>query len=199
MSTKSQKVTIVGPNLRDQSKGGFHVHAAGCADLKHYGRNGKFGGEVDEYSTIDATSKKECVEFVYADHIDEGMSYESGRDDLYFMPCCRDLPEYDAEDTVEDDEEAVEEADAKEDKLADELAALGVYLVSQKDEARQEALDAIEAAREQLNQLEEELRYSSDEDLVASPLNGRLDTLDAGKVFRAYGTTTQLVEFDKRA
>jgi hypothetical protein len=27
------KLTIVGPNLLDQSKGDFHVHAAGCADL----------------------------------------------------------------------------------------------------------------------------------------------------------------------
>jgi hypothetical protein len=29
----AMQVTICGPNLRDQSKGSFHVHAADCADL----------------------------------------------------------------------------------------------------------------------------------------------------------------------
>lgn len=92
------KVSICGPNLRDQSKGQFHVHAADCGDLKHY-CDGKFGGEdpweVEVKSRLDA-----CAE-LYADHLtDYGLTEEDAEgqamlkdwlSDLWFAPCCKEL------------------------------------------------------------------------------------------------------------
>jgi len=60
MST-TQHVVIVGPNLRDQSKGEFHVHAAGCADLK---RNRNLKHE-NQSMTLEAGSLVEIVDYVY--------------------------------------------------------------------------------------------------------------------------------------
>lgn len=83
------KVKIHGPNLRDQSKGQFHVHEASCQD------NGKvaymFGG--DGGWEIEAESKADATEAVYECQLMEGANYASCRDDLYFMPCCDGLPE----------------------------------------------------------------------------------------------------------
>lgn len=115
----AQSVTICGPNLYDQSKGEFHVHAAGCADLVRHARR------EPEYAngwTIEATSREDIVRAIYADHIEEAErenawvkthpeemeSYPQNvheqllsgvlvdwrtYDDLYIFPCVHNLPD----------------------------------------------------------------------------------------------------------
>lgn len=84
------KVTVCGPNLRDQSKGTFHVHAAGCADLK---RGARKDIAYRDGWTIDAETRVDVAEDVY----DNGIMQEdeTGADylfDFYFFPCCAALP-----------------------------------------------------------------------------------------------------------
>lgn len=85
---KTTTVVIVGPNLQGgaQRKGAFHVHAAGCADLRHYGEGRKFGGDTGW--DVEVSSRREIVEEIYADHIAEnpGASWED-YDDLHVAPC----------------------------------------------------------------------------------------------------------------
>lgn len=85
------KVTICGPNLRDQSKGQLHVHAAGCGDLQ--------AAREPEYRhgwTIDADSEKEVVINCYPpedfDYDENSSDYHAYREDIYFFPCCDGLP-----------------------------------------------------------------------------------------------------------
>lgn len=80
------QVTICGPNLRDQSKGTFHVHAAGCGDLVRHARR------EPEYSngwTVEVSSRREIVEAIYSDHMDEERGeiehYKSHPDDAARM------------------------------------------------------------------------------------------------------------------
>lgn len=90
------KIEIVGPNLVDQSKGSFHVHAAGCADLNkrqyHSNRN------IEQYLwIIEAESQQEIVEEVYSDFLptnDDGepTTWLDYADDVYIFPCVK-LPE----------------------------------------------------------------------------------------------------------
>lgn len=80
----TQTVTIVGPNLRDQSKGTFHVHAAGCADLT---RNRNLRGE--QTMTINASSLEGIAANVYEDIIAENDG-NTGADylgEFHFAPC----------------------------------------------------------------------------------------------------------------
>jgi hypothetical protein len=82
-------VKIHGPNLLDQSKGQFRVHTSDCRD------NDRVAGSDYPWS-IDVSSKYDVVVAVYGDILDEDSdSYESCRDDIYFEPCCSDLPEED--------------------------------------------------------------------------------------------------------
>jgi hypothetical protein len=95
------RITICGPNLNDQNKGQFHVHAAGCGDLKHYGPGRKLGGEDGGWE-IEVDSRLDASAAVYADHLsDHGLSTADAegtamlRDwlsDFHFAPCCADLP-----------------------------------------------------------------------------------------------------------
>lgn len=80
-----QRVTIVGPNLRDQSRGDFHVHAAGCADLA---RDPNLRRE-DQSWTIDAASRFGVAEAIYEDIIAEnpGSSAADYVGTLHFAPC----------------------------------------------------------------------------------------------------------------
>ncbi len=82
-------VTIIGPNLRDQSKGSFHVHAAGCADIvKMSRRDPEFAHGWD----MEASTREEVAGEVYADMIDEsGATPESYVSDFHFAPCCASL------------------------------------------------------------------------------------------------------------
>jgi hypothetical protein len=84
-------VTIFGPNLSSQAqqKGDMHVHAADCADCKHYGPGRKFGGE-DKGWTIDATSCKSIVLDIYPpDEFDYDEENWGDYDDLYTAPCIK--------------------------------------------------------------------------------------------------------------
>ena len=93
-------VVICGPNLRDQSKGQFHVHAAGCGDLKHYGSSGKFGGEDGGWS-IQADTKLDVSTEIHCDILsDYGLTPEDdeGKDmlrdwlsDVWFAPCVKGM------------------------------------------------------------------------------------------------------------
>lgn len=87
-------VTIYGPNLRDQTRGTFHVHAAGCAHGKHYGPGTKFGGD-DAGLPLEADSATAVVEFIYADQLaehDGDVKPADWLDDFHFAPCARALP-----------------------------------------------------------------------------------------------------------
>lgn len=82
------KVTIAGPNLRDQSKGSFHVHAAGCADIaKAAARDPEF--RPGRAWTFDVVDRLEVSEAVYGDIIEEnGDTPANYLGDFYFAPCC---------------------------------------------------------------------------------------------------------------
>lgn len=85
------RVTICGPNLRDQSKGDFHVHAAGCADLR---RGAAREPEYRHGWTIDASSRESVAGEVYADIIAEnpGSTAADYVETMHFFPCCGELP-----------------------------------------------------------------------------------------------------------
>jgi hypothetical protein len=89
-------ITVCGPNLRDQSKGQFHVHAADCADLVKHARREP---EYRHGWTVDVPSVMEAVVELYADMLDERYPEDEWGDhwqeynDLYFFPCCKSLPE----------------------------------------------------------------------------------------------------------
>lgn len=85
------RVAIFGPNLHDESKGSFHVHAADCTDRANYGPAGRYGGEYGAW-VLDAASKRDVVEHVYDAQLAEGSDYESCSDDIWFAPCLQ-LPE----------------------------------------------------------------------------------------------------------
>ena len=79
------QVTICGPNLNDQSNGSFHVHAADCADLK---RGAQREPAYRDGWTIEAATRDEVGDEIYADHIDEGsMEPGEGTSDCHFFPC----------------------------------------------------------------------------------------------------------------
>jgi hypothetical protein len=83
-------VSIAGPNLLDQSKGTFNVHAAGCGDIK---RSRDIAFRSDHLLTEDVQSRVEVAELIY----DNGIMQEdeTGADylfDFWFAPCCATLP-----------------------------------------------------------------------------------------------------------
>lgn len=79
-------VVVVGPNLRNQDKGDFHVHAKGCADL----HRDPVVRREDQSFVIEVESKLDVVEAVYPpeefgyDPAEEAGDYLS---DIYFAPC----------------------------------------------------------------------------------------------------------------
>lgn len=81
------RVSICGPNLRDQSKGQFHVHAANCTDLT---RNIRREPEYRNGWEMDAASRVEVCDAIYPP---EDFECESGDylDDLHFFPCTKGL------------------------------------------------------------------------------------------------------------
>jgi hypothetical protein len=91
-------VRVCGPNLFDQSKGTFHVHADGCQDLRKYGPEYKGkdakGGDLNGNRGMlieDATFDKVVTE-TYADQIAEDPlgDWEDYFRDFWFAPCCYD-------------------------------------------------------------------------------------------------------------
>jgi hypothetical protein len=90
---ETQSVTIIGPNLRDQSKGSFHVHATGCADIARMAHRDPAYRDADW--SMEATCRDAVVLEVYSDMIEHNdcEPIEGYRDDLHFFPCCADLPQ----------------------------------------------------------------------------------------------------------
>ena len=84
---------VYGPNLGDQSRGTFHVHADGCG---HQAPTELFGDPAPGWA-ITVDSRAQVALEVYGDQIREGASYESCRTDIWFAVCCHALPEGDAE------------------------------------------------------------------------------------------------------
>lgn len=95
------KLTILGPNLPDQSKGTFHVHTADCADLKRgqYRMVSRFERHTEEHN-----SQRSVVEWMYGPA--GGSFYEETwgddipadawthyQDEFWFAPCTKELPE----------------------------------------------------------------------------------------------------------
>jgi hypothetical protein len=84
-------VIVCGPNLIDQSKGQFHVHTAGCADLTRSNEPSYYSGWP-----IEAQSKVEVVEWIYEDIIAENPGHKATdhayMSDVHFFPCTAELP-----------------------------------------------------------------------------------------------------------
>lgn len=84
-------VNIIGPNLRDQSKGSYHVHAAECADIARRYRD-EDGATPEE--AIECASRCDAAAHIY----DNGIMEENGDGpeaylfDFHFAPCCASLP-----------------------------------------------------------------------------------------------------------
>lgn len=89
-------VKIAGPNLRDQSKGQFHVHASGCGDLVRGCRSEPEYTRADE---LDIVAWQAVVGFIYGDIVDEHVAEGEDQEqvlsdllgDIHFFPCCKEL------------------------------------------------------------------------------------------------------------
>lgn len=83
------KVSIHGPNLADQSRGQYVVHAADSPDnatVRH------FGGERVDPFTFDAVSREQCALAIYEDQIEGGeCDIETALADIHFGPSCSEL------------------------------------------------------------------------------------------------------------
>jgi hypothetical protein len=87
-----QELTILGPNLPREAKATFHVHAAGCADMKrgwlgrHTARDGGWNMHARCLVDVEAT--------VYDFAPDENEDYKLGDylSEFHFAPCVH-LPE----------------------------------------------------------------------------------------------------------
>lgn len=77
-----QSVTVLGPNLNDQSLGQFHVHAEGCADIaRRYG----YLHKAAEMFTMDAESRLDVATTIY-DFVEDPAST---LDEFHFAPCVK--------------------------------------------------------------------------------------------------------------
>jgi len=87
-------ITILGPNLPDQSEGSYHVHAAGCANVKP----SKYSAVIIRNAPVfAAASKAEAVEWAYEDFLPGGCAEGESEvpytvadliGDFKFFPCC---------------------------------------------------------------------------------------------------------------
>jgi hypothetical protein len=75
------KLTIFGPNLRDQSKGTFVVHAAGCADCAKLKREIQHAADHD--------SEEAVARDIYADMLPEGLTVAEALAEIHFAPCVK--------------------------------------------------------------------------------------------------------------
>lgn len=83
------QVTILGPNLADQSHGSIVVHAAGCGDIRKV--RGGFGEDPDAW-TIGAETLREIVESCYPpDEFEwsDGPDDQSYWGDVHICPCVK--------------------------------------------------------------------------------------------------------------
>lgn len=77
-------VVVLGPNLMDQSNGSFHVHAAGCADIKRSRAYDSPEFDDDKKYPLDMESVEQIADYVYADIEDDPREYVN---DFYVFPC----------------------------------------------------------------------------------------------------------------
>ena len=102
------KVRVVGPNLRDDSKGTFHVHADGCKDLTKYGPGRRLGGDCkgEEEMLLDVDTAVEVVEATYADQLSENPDVVASDwlYDFHFAPCVKGLPRGESEQVPSDED-----------------------------------------------------------------------------------------------
>lgn len=89
------KLVICGPNLRTLGSETFHVHRAGCGDLRKYTYTGEPPMEVD------TSSKVEVCDFVYGVGEFETLS-GAYLYDFKFFPCAGDLPLGEPQGVVDD-------------------------------------------------------------------------------------------------
>lgn len=87
------RVVIVGPNLYDQSRGQFHVHAEGCADLQ---RDPDMRESIATQGgiTLDAGTRLDVEESIYGPEAGDFDRPHRGAwlDEFHFAPCCKELP-----------------------------------------------------------------------------------------------------------
>lgn len=90
------RVHIIGPNLPDQTKGSFHIHAEGCEDVK---RSRNYRGpefESDRANTVDVESLTDVIAYTMADQLDEeedDFDPLTWSGDFYVFPCVTGLPD----------------------------------------------------------------------------------------------------------
>lgn len=85
------RVICIGPNLPDQTRGSFHVHAVGCADIDRSYRSREF--DTDKTNVIEVNTLEELVEYVYADQLreEEDATASDYANDFYVFPCVKGL------------------------------------------------------------------------------------------------------------
>lgn len=83
-------ISVFGPNLADQSKGQWHVHAAECGDCRHYGPTKKYGGDFAD--TFEWSSVQDIVEDICSDMVNDGEQWEDMALDFHLFPCAKELP-----------------------------------------------------------------------------------------------------------
>jgi hypothetical protein len=129
VKTDVVKVAIFGPNLSSlaQSKGNFHVHAAGCADCKHYGPRKKFGGDDNgDAAVMEVTSKWDAVDSIYGPSAgDFSGTVEENMGDFYFAPCLDNLAVMTAANTAKEATRAGKDA-VEAPSLAEVIEAIRV-------------------------------------------------------------------------
>lgn len=105
------QVVICGPNLRDQSKGDHHVHAAGCHDLVRHARREP---AYREGWTIEAHDQKTVATAIYppSDFQYDESDWRDYNGGVYYFPCCDSLPPVSVE-THFDQVKMVSEADGE--------------------------------------------------------------------------------------
>lgn len=86
----AQRVHILGPNLPDQSSGGFHVHRYGCVAVPHSYPPRVHGLYRDQSWSFDATSRRAIVEEIYSDVMgdsDPPAPWTDYAADVHIFPC----------------------------------------------------------------------------------------------------------------
>lgn len=87
------EIVCIGPNLPDQRKGSFHVHAKGCADVV---RNRDYLSPefaFDKTNGIEAETMAEVVKYVYADQLaeDADLTIDDCVNDFHVFDCAQAL------------------------------------------------------------------------------------------------------------
>ena len=135
-------VHVIGPNLGSSTEFVFHVHAAGCADIKRKPIYRHADGVSDK--PVELGSMQEVVEYIYDGQIFSDNAgdpvwgkWEAYEPDFKWFPCLGDFPEErpDADDEHADDEMPNvlallrdEQWIGSDDDVADAIALLGRVL-----------------------------------------------------------------------